>query len=76
MPPVTYIAYHVVMSAPDTPASASVGTFGSSGERRAEVTASGRKRPALICPIAEDVVSNIISTEPPIRSACAWLLPL
>jgi len=50
--------------------------LGNSGERAGEVTASGLKRPDLMCGIAEDVVSNIISTLPPRMSACAWLEPL
>ena len=44
--------------------------------RRADVTASGLNLPALIWPIAEEVVSNIICTLPAIRSRCAWALPL
>ena len=64
------------MSAPRTPASASVGTSGSCGERAGVVTASGLNLPALICAMAEEVVSNIICTLPPMTSRWAWLLPL
>src|SRR6187551_2965788 len=53
-----------------------VGTSGSSAERVALATASGRNLPALICDIADDVVSNIICTSPERMSTCAWLLPL
>ena len=50
------------------PDSEKVGTAGNSGERLADATASGRSRPALICVMADEVVSIIISTEPPRRS--------
>ena len=75
VPPAVKSPYQVLISAPCTPVSESVGTSGSSGERCGVVTATGRSRPALICPMADEVVSNIISTWPPIRSTCAWLEP-
>jgi hypothetical protein len=40
------------------------------------VIASGRNLPPLIWPMAELVVSNIISTWPPMMSMCACALPL
>ncbi len=68
--------YHVDISSPGKPASASVGTSGSSGERLGVITASGRSLPPLIWPIDDDVVSNISCALPAMRSRCAWLLPL
>ena len=59
-----------------TPASATVGTSGSSGSRLAPVTASARSFPALMCGKAEGMLSNIIITWPPSRSVIAGALPL
>ena len=64
------------MSKPGSPASASVGTPGSSLLRRSDVTARGLNLPALIWPIDEEVVSNIIWTLPPMISRWACALPL
>ncbi len=58
------------------PCSASVGTSGSSGERCGALTASARNLPARIWPMAEEVLSNIISTSPEMMSMCACELPL
>ena len=76
VPPVANKPYQVVISTPGTPASARVGTSGNWDERAGDITARGLSLPDLMCGIDEDVVSNIISTWLPIRSRCAWLLPL
>ena len=75
VPLVTNMPYQVLISKPLTPASARVGTWASSGLRRLVVTASGLNLPALMLPMAEEVVSNMICTLPAMMSRCAWLEP-
>ena len=75
VPVVTNMPYQVLISKPRTPASANVGTWGNSLLRVAVVKANGLNLPALIWPMAEEVVSNMICTLPPMMSRCAWLLP-
>ena len=58
------------------PASATVGTSGTIGERLALLTASGRNFSALIWGSAEEMPSNITGTCPPMTSMSAGALPL
>src|SRR4029453_17843883 len=67
---------HDEASKPGRPASATVGTSGSAGARVADVTASGRSFPALICGSDGGRLSNISCTWPPSRSCSAGALPL
>ena len=68
--------YHVVISTPGNPASASVGTSGSSGVRFGLITASAFTLPPLMNAIADDVVSKSSWICPPTRSASACDEPL
>ena len=58
------------------PDSATVGTSGIDARRLAEVTAMARSLPLWMCGPATTVVSNIMSTWPPITSWIAGPLPL
>ena len=62
-------------SAVGQPASAMVGTSGSSGERALVVTASGRNLPDATIGAAEAVLVNIAWTWPACRSASAGAAP-
>ncbi|MOA14144.1 hypothetical protein D3C78_1342300 [compost metagenome] len=61
---------------PFTPDSATVGTSLSDSSRCLDVTASARSLPLWMCGAATTVVSNIMSTCPPITSWMAGPLPL
>ena len=58
------------------PDSATVGTSGIEARRLGEVTAMARSLPLWMCGAATTVVSNIMSTWPPITSWIAGPLPL
>ncbi|MNV01778.1 hypothetical protein D3C71_919960 [compost metagenome] len=79
VPAGTKIACHDTTSKscrPGTPDSATVGTSGIEARRLAEVTAMARSLPLWMCGPATTVVSNIMSTCPPITSWIAGPLPL
>ncbi|MNT93884.1 hypothetical protein D3C72_2354560 [compost metagenome] len=56
--------------------SATVGTLGSSGERRSPVTAMAFSLPACTCGSDVEMLSNISETSPPSRATTAGPLPL
>src|SRR5882672_9735498 len=68
--------YHGLSSYPGTPASSTVDTPGSSGERRLPVTARTRSLPDLTCGSTVGMPRKAICTCPPIRSAIAGAVPL
>ena len=70
------MACQEVTSTLGTPASAMVGTSGSTGERLALVTARGRILPPLMYCSTEFTFWNEASTWPPIRSVWAGAPPL
>src|SRR5688500_16420999 len=67
---------HSAASEPRTPASAMVGTSGSAGDRRGEITPSATALPALTCGIAVEAGVNSSGIWPLKRSAIACELPL
>src|SRR3984893_902677 len=64
------------VSNPGRPDSAIVGTFGTTGERIAVVTPSGRTVPAVTCAIDSGMLLKVIGMWPPIRSVSAGAPPL
>ncbi|MCY1312374.1 hypothetical protein D9M70_627940 [compost metagenome] len=64
------------VSSPGNPASAAVGTSGSSGERCALVSARPRTLPPWICGARMVGVSTATSTSPPSSAVMAGALPL
>src|SRR5213592_3662151 len=68
--------YQVDISTPGTPASASVGTSGSSAERFGVITASALTLPPLMKLMADEVVSKSGWICPPTRSVSACDEPL
>ncbi len=67
---------HSAASEPRTPASAIVGTSGSAGERRGEITPRASALPAFTCGIAVEAGVNSSGIWPERRSAMACELPL
>ena len=66
---------HTATSAVGQPASAIVGTSGSSGERAGVVTASGRSLPDATMGAADAVLVNMACTWPACRSFSAGAAP-
>ena len=71
MPAGPMTAYHSTTSKPGTPASATVGTSGRYGARRAEVTAIARTAPERTWGSVELALPNMSWICPPARSASA-----
>ncbi len=68
--------HQVVMSKSLRPASATVGTSGSSGNRFGPVTASARDLPEVMKGSAAGMLSMIMVISPPASAISAWPLPL
>jgi len=69
-------AYQVPDSKPGTPVSAIVGSCGVAALRRALVTPSARRRPALTCGSTDSALANMKDTWPESRSVTASGVPL